>query len=192
LKNFKISSHYPDALPPDPLFNFLMKKLIKQLSKFKYLKCFLSHHALKFWLIFIYTHSFGELGYLWAKAQDFTWVNGDVYFHAKFNENLFPGTVQTTARISISSAYQDQPQPCRRIFGQPKEAYMCKFSLGSTSATHPGSLQSSNSVQKWSSNHMHQKQKSLLSVCPSIACPKNQSATHLVTKSVVSHLHNQR
>jgi hypothetical protein len=36
----------PYALLSDPLFNFLMIKLIKQLSKFKYLKCFLSHHAL--------------------------------------------------------------------------------------------------------------------------------------------------
>lgn len=101
LKHFKISSHYSDALLLDPLFTFLMKKLIKRLSKFKYLKCFLSHHALKFWLIFIYIHSFGELFYLCAKAQDFTWGNGDVYFHVKFNENLFPGTVHKSSYIYI-------------------------------------------------------------------------------------------
>jgi hypothetical protein len=35
-----MSSNYSDDLLPDPLFTFLMKKLIKQLSKFKYLKCF--------------------------------------------------------------------------------------------------------------------------------------------------------
>jgi hypothetical protein len=76
------------------LFNFLMIKLIKQLSKFKYLKCFLSHHALWFLLIFIYIHSFGNSFYLWAKAQDFTLVFCDVYFQVNCNENLLPGTVQ--------------------------------------------------------------------------------------------------
>jgi hypothetical protein len=72
-----------------------MKKLIKQLSNFRYLKCFLSHHALKLLLILIYIHSFGDFFYLGGKAQDFVWVNGYVYFHVNFNENLLPGTVQS-------------------------------------------------------------------------------------------------
>jgi hypothetical protein len=60
---------------------------------------------LKFWLIFIYIHSFGELFYLWAKAQDFTWVNGDVHFHVNFNENLFPGTVHEKPTNSSSFTF---------------------------------------------------------------------------------------
>jgi hypothetical protein len=60
-KNFKISSNYSDALLPDPLFTFLMKKLIKQLSKFKYLKCFFKPSCVEIFVNFHLYSFFWEL-----------------------------------------------------------------------------------------------------------------------------------
>jgi hypothetical protein len=68
---FKFSLPLSDALLSEPLFNFLMKKLIKQLSKFKYLKCFFKPSCIVIFVNFHLYSFFWELFLPLVKSSGF-------------------------------------------------------------------------------------------------------------------------
>jgi hypothetical protein len=68
---FEFSLPLSDALLPDPLLTFLMKKLIKQLSKFKHLKCFFKPSRIWIFVNFHLYSFFWELFLPLGKSSGF-------------------------------------------------------------------------------------------------------------------------